>query len=159
MFIPVTYFNNLDEGSTFISASGGTISYDGIYKIHTFTTTGSNTFIGTEIFSGSVRGQVFPIAVSSLTASMDCSLGNFFTLTLQSSTNTRLVATNIQPGETISLRVTQPATPGTISYPSNFKFPNFGMYSASVISNAQDIVTFISFDSTNLYGVNVKNMI
>ncbi len=44
MFIPVTYFNNLDEGSTFISASGGTISYDGIYKIHTFTTTGSNTF-------------------------------------------------------------------------------------------------------------------
>jgi len=44
MYIPVTYFNNLDEGSTFISASGGTITFDGIYKIHTFTTTGSNTF-------------------------------------------------------------------------------------------------------------------
>ena len=44
MYIPVTYFNNLDEGSTFISASGGTITFDGIYKIHTFTATGSNTF-------------------------------------------------------------------------------------------------------------------
>jgi hypothetical protein len=30
--------------SYFISASGGTITYDGDYKIHTFTNTGSNTF-------------------------------------------------------------------------------------------------------------------
>jgi len=116
--------------------------------------------IGNSIFSGSLRGNVVPLTIASSTASMDCSLGNFFTLTLAGGgANTRLVATNIQPGETISVRVTQNTTTGSISYPSYFKFPNFGNYSASLSPNAVDILTFITFDSTNLYGVNVKNMI
>jgi len=116
--------------------------------------------IGNSIFTGSLRGNVVPITITSNTASMDCSLGNFFTLTLAGGgANTRLVATNIQPGETISLRVTQNTTTGSISYPSYIKFPNFGNYSASLSPNAIDILTFITFDSTNLFGVNVKNMI
>lgn len=42
---PFAYLSNQGASvSYFISASGGTITYDGDYKIHTFTTTGSNTF-------------------------------------------------------------------------------------------------------------------
>lgn len=37
------------EAIQYISASGGTITYDGNYKIHTFTTTGSNTFTITQL--------------------------------------------------------------------------------------------------------------
>ena len=116
------------------------------------------TTIGNSVFSGSVTGRVVPITITSLTASMDCSLGNFFTLTLSSSANTRLVPTNIQPGETISLRITQPATTGSLTYAPSIKFPATLGYSASIFPNAVDILTFVSFDSTNLFSVAVKNM-
>jgi len=116
------------------------------------------TTIGNSVFSGSVTGRVVPITIASSTASMDCSLGNFFTLTLGSATNTRLIPTNIQPGETISLRITQPATTGSLTYPSSIKFPATLGYSASIFPNAVDILTFVSFDSTNLFSVAVKNM-
>ncbi len=116
--------------------------------------------IGNSTFSGSMRGVVIPLTIAASTASMDCSLGNFFTLTLAGGgANTRLVATNIQPGETITLRVTQNTTTGSLTYPSYIKFPNFGGYVPSPSANAVDILTFVTLDSTTLYGVNVKNMI
>ena len=125
-----------------------------------FATTGSNTFVGNQIVSGSLRGNVIPLTIASSTASIDCSLGNFFTLTLAGGgLNTRLVASNIQPGETITLLVTQNTTTGSLTYPSYFKFPNFGAYTATASPNAKDILTFVTLDSTTLYGVNVKNMI
>jgi hypothetical protein len=116
------------------------------------------TTIGNSVFSGSVSGRVIPITIASNTASMDCSLGNFFTLTLGSASNTRLIPTNIQPGETISLRITQPATTGSLTYASSIKFPATLGYSASIFPNAIDILTFVSYDSTNLFSVAVKNM-
>jgi hypothetical protein len=121
---------------------------------------GSNTFSGSQVYTGSVRGNVTPITISSNTASIDCSRGSFFTLSLPGGgANTRLEATNILPGETISLRVTCAATTSSVSYPTYIKFPKFSAYSASLVPNAIDIVTFVTYDSTNLFGVNVKNMI
>jgi uncharacterized coiled-coil protein SlyX len=115
--------------------------------------------IGNSTFSGSVRGLVNSLSVASSTASMDCSLGNFFTLTLPSSTTTRLVATNIQPGETITLKINQSSPSGSITYPSYFKFPNALAYSASAVANSTDILTFVTYDSTNLWGVATKNLV
>jgi hypothetical protein len=123
-------------------------------------TTGSNIFVGNQVFSGSMRGVVVPLTITSLTASIDCSLGNFFSLALPGGgVNTRLVATNIQPGETINLKVLVNSTTSSVSYPTYFKFPSGNVYSASFIPNAVDIVSLISYDTTTLYGVNVKNMI
>jgi cytoskeletal protein CcmA (bactofilin family) len=123
-------------------------------------TTGSNIFVGNQVFSGSMRGVVVPLTITSLTASIDCSLGNFFSLALPGGgVNTRLVATNIQPGETINLKVLVNSTTSSVSYPTYFKFPSGNLYSASFIPNAVDIVSLISYDTTTLYGVNVKNMI
>lgn len=112
-------------------------------------TTGSNVYVGNQIFSGSVRGQVFPLTITTLTASMDCSLGNFFTLQLISGT-VNLTPTNIQPGETITLKLTQAATPGTLTTNSLIKFPFAQSYNATQISGAVDIITFISFDTSSL---------
>jgi cytoskeletal protein CcmA (bactofilin family) len=127
-------------------------------KTGSYATTGSNTFIGNEVFSGSVRGVVVPLSIASSTASMDCSLGNFFTLTLAGAATTRLVASNIQPGETITLKILQPATTGSLTYPSYIKFPNLLAYSASAISGATDIITFVTYDTTNLFAASTKNL-
>jgi cytoskeletal protein CcmA (bactofilin family) len=121
--------------------------------------TGSMNITGSMIYSGSVRGVVIPLSITSQTASMDCSLGNFFTLTLVSGSNTMLTATNIQPGETIGLRVIQPATNGTLTYTSVLKFPQAFPYIATPISGAVDILSFQSYDTTALYGVAVNTMI
>lgn len=119
-------------------------------------TTGSNTFVGNEIFSGSVRGVVVNTSISSNTASIDCSLGNFFNLTLQSSTNTYLTATNIQPGQTLQIKINQPSTIGTLTYSSNFKFITGSTYTVSSISNASDILSSTAFDTNYLYTVATK---
>lgn len=119
-------------------------------------TTGSNTFIGNQIITGSLRGNVSTLSVSSQTASMDCSLGNFFTLTLPSSSTTFLTASNIRPGETIQLRVQQGATTGSLVLSNNFSLPTGSVYQAINSPNKSDILSFVSFDTTTLYSVFTK---
>lgn len=127
---------------------------------------GSNTFVegtlnvsGSTTITGSAYGNVVPLTIASSTASMDCSLGNFFTLTLANSVDTHLAATNVRPGQTINLLVTQGNPSGSISYNSTFDFPSGNAYTASTLVSAKDIVSFISFDSTTLYGTAVKNLV
>lgn len=125
-----------------------------------YATTGSNTFIGNEIFSGSVRGVVIPLTITSQTASINCSLGNFFTLTLVSGSATNLQATNIQPGETIGLRVTQPSgNYGTLTTNGGtIRFPQAFPYIPTPSGSAIDILSFQSYDTSSLYGVAVNTM-
>lgn len=124
-----------------------------------YATSGSNTYNGNQIFSGSVIGRVIPLTISSNTASMDCSLGNFFSLNLVASANTYLNPTNINPGQTIQLLIKQVSPTGSISYPSNILFPTGSDYSASILVNTTDILSFTSFDTASLYGVSVKNLV
>ena len=130
------------------------------FKSTTFATTGSNTFIGNNVFSGSVRGITIPLTISSLSASMNCSLSNFFTLDLVSGSNTFLGVTNINSGETVSLRIKQPSVGfGTITYGSTLKFPAGYSYAATLTSSKEDIITFLSFDTSSLYSVSINNFI
>jgi hypothetical protein len=124
-----------------------------------YATSGSNTYIGNQIFSGSVRGVVIPLSVTSQTASMDLSLGNFFSLTLPTSSITYLNTTNIKPGETVQLLVKQQSPTGSLNYPSNILFATGSDYSASVFANSQDILSFVSFDTSSLYAVSIKNLV
>jgi hypothetical protein len=127
-----------------------------------YATTGSNTFVANQIISGSLRANVGVLTIAGGTASMDCSLGNFFTLNLPSSSTTALTATNIQPGQTISLKIkqlaTSGATTGSLTYPTYIKFPQYGNYNPSPFSGAVDVLSFVAFDTTTLYAVNVRNM-
>jgi len=137
----------------------------------TYATTGSNIFKGNQtitgslvvtgsmIYSGSVRGAVNTLSIASNTASFDTSLGNFYTITLVSGSNTFINATNVNPGETISLLVTQPSVGyGTTTFSSNIKFPGSFPYYATPLTSSIDVLTFVSYGST-LYGVAVNRMV
>jgi hypothetical protein len=112
------------------------------------------------VFSGSVRGEVRALSISSNTASLDCSTDNFFTLLLVSGSNTFVNPSNIQPGQTINLRVKQASvTSGSISFAPSVKQVSGSIYTASTTASREDIVTFISFDSSSLYLSNIKNFV
>jgi len=150
-FVETTTFNSYTQSTdnklnSLISATGS------------YVTTGSNTFTGEQIFSGSVSGEVIPLSVVSNTASMDCSQGNFFTLTVPSSTSTTITATNIRKGETITLQLTQsPTSAGTIVYDSMYKFIQGNPPSVSTGLSEIDVISFVSFDTGSLFGVNGAN--
>jgi hypothetical protein len=130
-----------------------------------YATTGSNTFIGSNTFTGSVNitgsayGDVNSLVVVSNTASMDMSKSNFYTLTLPTG-STRLVATNVGKGQTVSLKVTQGAITGSLTFSSQFLFPTNLAYSASATASAVDIVSFITFDTTSsIFSTGVNRLV
>jgi hypothetical protein len=122
-------------------------------------TTGSNTFVGRQTYSSSIVGGVVELSVVANTATMDCSLGNFFTLSLTTS-SVNLVPTNIQRGQTITLRITQNATsPGSVTYPTSIKLPSSAPYVATAITSAVDILTFVSYDTSSLFAVATNRLV
>jgi predicted nucleic acid-binding Zn-ribbon protein len=126
-----------------------------------FATTGSNTFVGSQILSSSVRTEVVSESISSNTASIDFSDTSLFVLTLESGSTTRIEATNANPGQTLNVLVKQPGTgTGSIVFGSGFLQPSGSSYTPTDVSNAKDILTFITFDSgSEIYVVNAKRFI
>ena len=122
--------------------------------------TGSLSINGNTITTGSVRGNVRTQTITSNTASFDFSTSNFFQLTLVSGSTTRVEATNVRPGQTVNLLVTQPGSgTGSVTFSNNFDFPQFSAYTASAVSSAKDVLTFITFaDTSSIYSVAVKNL-
>ena len=110
--------------------------------------------------TGSLRGQVSALSISGNTASVNLSTNNFFTLALVNGAGTNINPTNINPGQTVNILVTQGSLgTGTVTFPSLVKQPSGSLYTGSAVSNAIDIVTMIAFDSTNVYVSSVRNMI
>ena len=117
----------------------------------TLASTGSNTF------SGSINSEVIPLTITSQTASIDFSQGNFFTLTLPtSSIDTHIDASNIKAGMTSNVRINTIGS-GSVSFSSDFQFPVLNSYIPSTL-NTTDILTFVTFDTSLLYGVAVKRL-
>jgi hypothetical protein len=112
------------------------------------------------VVTGSVRGEVKALSISSNTASLDCSVDNFFTLTLVSGSDTLVNPTNINPGQTVNVLIS-PTGSGTVSFPSNIKQASGSAYVATTGEGTlgKDVITFITFDGTNVYLSSVKNMI
>ena len=110
--------------------------------------------------TGSLRGQVSALTISSNTASVNLSTNNFFTLTLANGTGTHINPTNINPGQTVNIRVTQGSLgTGTVTFPSFVDQPSGSLYTGSAVANAIDIVTMITFDSSIVFVSSVRNMI
>ena len=112
------------------------------------------------VITGSLRGNVSTLSIASNTASLDMSTNNFFTLNLVNGANTHINPTNIQPGQTVNIRVNQgSAGTGTVSFPSFVDQPSGSAYTGSQIANAIDIVTMITFDSSLVFVSSIRNMI
>ena len=136
-----------------------------------FATTGSNTFTGNQTVTGSVfitgslRGIVIPATYTlvevevSISQSMDFSKSNFFTFNMAPGPAvTRIAASNIQPGQTVSLKIETGSPVGTASFSPAFKFPSGSAYTASA-ANQTDIITFLTYDTQTVFASSVKNMI
>ena len=121
------------------------------------TTKASEVVVPNLTIKGQVIGDINSITIASTTGSMDCSVGNFFDLTLAATVDTHLVTTNITAGQTISLFLKQDAvTAGTISFSSDFIFEGGTAFTASTGLGAKDVMTFIS-DGVNLFATGLKN--
>lgn len=118
----------------------------------------SKTFIRDAVtISGSLRGIVSPLTIASSTASLSMSGSNFYTLQLVPGANTYVNPIHVLPGQTVSLQVNTTGS-GTVSFPSTVKQPSGSSYTPTT-STGVDILTLLTFDSTNVYLANVKNLI
>jgi hypothetical protein len=118
--------------------------------------TGSSTFIGNQVVTGSNRGNITALSISSNTASLNLSLGNFYTLQLVSGSNTFISMSNIQAGQTSVLAVSTTGS-ATVSFPSTVKQPANSSY-VPTTTTSTDILTLVSINSSSIYVVNVKNL-
>ena len=118
-----------------------------------YATTGSNTFIGTQSMSGSLRltgsayGNVVSASIVSSTASIDLSAANYFTLLIASNTNINV--TNPQPGVTATL-VINTAGATTASFSSNVKQSSGSVYVPSN-SGSIDILSFTAVTTSSVF--------
>ena len=109
--------------------------------------------------SGSVTGEPKLLSITSpLTASFDMSSANFFNITLANNADTHLSCTNVQAGQTVTVVVTNNASnPGTLSFSPNIKFAGGITPVMTATVNAIDILTFVSTDTTNVFGTSLLN--
>jgi hypothetical protein len=146
--------------TSFTGSLQGTASFAttaSYFNTSNLATTGSVTFTGNQIVTGSTRGNVTALSITSNTASMDLSVGNFFTLQLVSGSNTYINPSNILPGQTSILTLSTTGS-ATVSWPSSVKQPSGSAYVPTTTTGV-DIVTLASVNTSSLYVVSVKNMI
>ena len=125
-----------------------------------FPYTGSAEITGSLGITGSFRGFVNALSVASSTASIDMVNGNFFTLNLPTSSTTHIAITNIKSGQTINLQVSQSsANTGSIAFAPNIKFAGGFDYTATAITGALDLVSFVAFDANQILATSVKNLL
>jgi hypothetical protein len=139
-------------------------------KTGSYATTGSNIFIGNQTITGSlsVSGSIFisgsvyanttSQSVASNTASLDFTAANFFMVQLGSSVTTHISASNLRAGQSVNVLVTT-GTNSTASFSTNVRQPSGSFYLPTSGSGKKDILSFVSFDSTNLYLVAINQMI
>jgi len=127
-------------------------------KTGSYATTGSNVFNGSQIITGSVKGNVSNVSIASSTASFDCSTGNFFTVTLPSG-STHLRATNITPGQTISVKVSLGSDTTNVTTDNTILFPFINPYTPTQTNGSIDLLSFVSFDSSQLLGASIKRLV
>jgi hypothetical protein len=130
----------------------------------TFATTASNSFTGSQIITGSLivtgsaYGNVIALSITSNTASMDLSLGNYFTLTLADTATTHISASNVQPGQSATLVITT-GTNSSASLAPTMLQPSGSAYSATLGSAKKDVLSIVSVVTGVPFVVSTKNMV
>ena len=107
---------------------------------------------GSVFVSGSVQGRTDQLVISSTTASFDPNEANYYELTLAGGADTHVTVTGVPKAHTMNIMVKQGGTAGTLSWDTNyFKFPSGSQFTGSQLTNAQDILSFVSFESSSVY--------
>jgi hypothetical protein len=119
---------------------------------------GSLNVTGSIFISGSVYANTTSQSVASNTASLDFTAANFFMVQLGSNVTTHISASNLRAGQSVNVLVTT-GTNSTASFSTNVRQPSGSFYLPTSGSGKKDILSFVSFDSSNLYLVAVNQMI
>ena len=106
---------------------------------------------------GSAQGDIINLTITSQTASLDISAGNFQILTLASGTDTYLEATNVLAGSVTNLEIVQPNPSGSLTLDPLFKFSSDAPYTASALASTSDVLSVVSFNGVNLLSTALKN--
>ena len=120
-----------------------------------YVVSGSTSAATLSPYTGSVRGNIVSASITSNTASFDFSLGNFFTLGLPTAT-TNINVTNILPGQTVTAFLNI-SSGSIVTFSSNVSQSIGSEYTCS-LGVSKDILTFVSFNSTNVYLSNIRNL-
>lgn len=147
-----TNFNNSETSlivQNFNGYNGVTVNSDDFF-VNSLTYLNANTVI-----SGSLRGEVNPVTITSNTGSINFSEGNFFTM--NPSANFHISGQNIAPGQTINVLIAPTGSGITATFEGNLKQPSGSEYVPT--DGGLDIITLVSFDNSNAYVANVKNLI
>lgn len=151
---------NLASGSIWVGNSSSiptVVNTSSLNVLSALTSSFINPLNQSVIITGSTQGNVTTLTISSNTASLNLNSGNFFTLQLVQGTNTFINPSNVKPGQSSILLLSTTGS-ATVSFPSTVKQPSGSSYTPTATTGT-DILTFASLDSTNLYLVNVKNLI
>jgi hypothetical protein len=126
----------------------------------TFPYTGSAIISGSLTVTGSIEGSVVSASISSNTASLDFSLGNFFTCLITGSTFFNII--NTTHGQVVNLLLTtvqNSPSPATASFSSNVRQVSGSRYlPTSGSSGKEDILTFITFSSSSVYLAKINDL-
>ena len=127
-----------------------------------FPFTGSAIISGSLIVTGSTIGNVVSASIATNTASIDFNAGNYYTCLVTQSTFYNI--TGVNPGETCTMLITTAqggnnAAMPTASFSTNVKQVSGSRYIPTSGSARQDILTFVSFDSTNVYLAKIQNFV
>jgi hypothetical protein len=118
-------------------------------------TTGSNIFNGSQTVTGSIKGNVTAITISSNTASINFTSGSYFTLNLTPAQNTYLDLQGITPGITAQLLLATTAS-ATVSWSSSLYQASGAAYIPTT-SSSFDLLDFYAFDTSRIFMVPNKN--
>ena len=166
----ITIDDGADTGSVVDNIGGNTIpavehivsidsaSYAalGTYDENTLYVVSGSSAATLSPYTGSIRGNVTEVAEVAGDVTLDFSLGNFFSSSIDGATN--FVVTNVEPGQTVLLKVNTTQASAVATFSSNVKQPVGNEYTASAGNNEVDILTFTSFDGTNANLVAVNNL-
>ncbi len=127
---------------------------------------GDAEITGSLNISGSVTGNIATPPLTSsggtgfdFTASLDFNQASFFNIALDNGSTYHFKPYNMQPGQTVTLRVPQaPDGNGAVGWSPEFKFPGGNTPVATQGSGAEDIYTFVTFDTGSVYTVQTPGL-
>lgn len=92
------------------------------------------------------RNVVSVLSISSGVVTVDCALGDYFTLALTANV-TGWVFTNVLPGCSLLIRITQDSTARTVAWPASFDWAGAVASTVSTSSGARDLLAISTFNA------------
>jgi len=127
---------------------------------------GDAEITGSLNISGSTTGNIATPPLTSsggtgfhFTASLDFNQASFFNIALDNGSTYHFKTYNAQPGQTVTLKVPQsPDGNGAVEFAPEFKFPGGNTPVATQGTGAEDIYTFVTFDTGSVYTVQTPGL-